>query len=134
MSNLILTAILCFFSGVGIGATVLYLIHRSRNQEADNWKCDNCGREIADGEIYYTPKRLPFLKKKKYCERCDFGERGIVRAVNNIQSDNGEPLRWWKRAGAWKCRCPVCKEDANDFYNYCPCCGKKLGKPEGVAI
>ena len=38
--------------------------------------------------------------------------------------------RWWKRFGTWKCRCPACKKDSNDYYNYCPHCGQKLDPPE----
>jgi hypothetical protein len=56
----------------------------------------------------------------------------VVSALNEKwEREYGEPLRWWKRDGYWKCRCPKCLKDAMDFYDYCPSCGQRLLPPEG---
>jgi hypothetical protein len=55
----------------------------------------------------------------------------IANALNEkYNRDFSEPLRWWKRDGFWKCRCPKCKNDSNDFYDYCPHCGQRLLPPK----
>jgi hypothetical protein len=45
------------------------------------------------------------------------------------ERDFGEPLRRRERMGRWKCRCPKCLQDAEDFYAFCPHCGHRLLPP-----
>jgi ribosomal protein S27E len=55
----------------------------------------------------------------------------IVDALNEkYERDFNEPLQWWKRDGFWKCRCPKCKNDSIEFFNYCPNCGQRLLQPK----
>jgi len=88
MIKLIFSAIMSLFAGVGIGFIILSLRDWIREHKTDGWECDYCKREIGAGEIYYSPKSL-FLKRKKYCSKCDFGGHGYVRVGNEGGQRNG---------------------------------------------
>jgi hypothetical protein len=77
-------------------------------------------------------KSLEIVCKLTVAEKIGDVGRFTEQAMNEKwERDYGEPLRWWKRDGYWKCRCPKCLKDAMDFYDFCPSCGQRLLPPEG---
>ena len=96
------------------------------------FKANDC--EIKGQEDYPYLTAIHDISQGVYCYNSYL--EWIAKALNEkYERDFGEPLRWYF-SGDGAC-CPKCDhfvrlysvEDIDSF-NYCPCCGQKLDKPE----